>query len=871
MGGSRLGARAFFIFLVAFSYGGAAHTGTGVAQAPEAPTNTGSDFGSGVFLWLDCGTEVQAGKGSGSTSATPLLLEAGYSNDATRAVDVRPLQHQGQGYVQLLRPMWAGLVLCLQPFCRDPMAGMGQHGLGTSGFTTQQTFLGGWQVCGEADAGQEGPFPQAKAAKVGCISKTTATSQRAAAGSRQGYWRSGSRQRQATSGTLHSGYSGSTNRSGACPTLGTDELGKFGDTGGGSALDYDWPYGSIQGGIASGPPRALGRPGDRRTQEQQEGNAQARVCPEYGADGTRASSSCEARFSCPMELLHGHLVQPLGEATPGKERSTTAVRRLRAAVVRATPGSHQRSGEDDHGRARRCAGRDIQLRRRYGKFGAPCGRGNSEGQEAGHAQQSPCQRGPDHPDSTSGAPGGDRPGILLCRQGGTGALSPPAQGQTRGQGDQGEEGRRGQRRSARVAPWQGLVMSLTGLTGPIITLAHSWHTVAQEDDFVHPWLASTFGLRAAYEVCMENCGVFSTLRLDPRERDWTPFSVSLDVSQSCQSVTPSGRADWLHTVPSLFQLAACHMDSQAAVRADAKGVPGLPVSPELGDSRSGMSVCESPTLGCTVDRTVAFAADPTIVQYVPGERLTAVKCYTGTATDCRSCLKHASRASRLSHSEFKGGSLSNLAPLLATPAFPTCEEGEERAPAGLPDSTEAVAILPEHLDVPGARQQVISSFSWFSGFRATGSVAGFSQYDRYALFCVGAHARTRVLERGWSLADIVTDVRRLIPNLRNVRILLTRIANFPPVQVVATSNDTPPPGHAVPLDLRPAGGRIFTTVLFPGMTSGEVEDRISRMCPPSRRPNQEFRLQLPDGIPFRAIPYQVLGPDYIRACAKRSP
>ncbi|CAE7333131.1 unnamed protein product [Symbiodinium microadriaticum] len=317
----------------------------------------------------------------------------------------------------------------------------------------------------------------------------------------------------------------------------------------------------------------------------------------------------------------------------------------------------------------------------------------------------------------------------------------------------------------------------------------------REDDYVHPWLASTLGLRAAYEVGMENCGVFSTLRRDPREK-----------------------ADRLHTVPPLFQLAARHMDSQAAARADAKGVPGMLVSPALGE---------------VVER--------------------------------RSCLKRPPCADRLSLTEFKDGSLSNLATPPAAPASYTSDVDYERVHAGSPASTDAIAILPEHLDEPGSRNQVISSFSWFAGFRATGSVAGLSQYDRYALFCIGAHARTRVLGRGWSLADVVADVRRLIPNLRNIRILLNRMANFPPVQVVATSADTPLPGHAVPLDLRPAGRRIFTTVLFPGMTSGEVEDRIARMCPTLRRPNQAFRLQLSDGLPFRAIPYQVLGPDYIRA------
>ena len=200
----------------------------------------------------------------------------------------------------------------------------------------------------------------------------------------------------------------------------------------------------------------------------------------------------------------------------------------------------------------------------------------------------------------------------------------------------------------------------------------------------------------------------------------------------------------------------------------------------------------------------------------------------------------------------------------ASPLTPSSAPTESKIGSSSSLAPWEVHILPEDFNQPRARDQCISSFPWFVGFRATGGVTCTSQQYRYALFSVARQAEVRELGPGWGLTDVIQDVLRVIPDLRNIRVLMCRLAGFPALQVVATSSAVSLPGHAYPLDLRTVGGRVCTVVLFPGMTHGEVDDRISRECQDLRRPDRPFSLHLPDGRPFRAIPFQVLGPDFIK-------
>ena len=162
---------------------------------------------------------------------------------------------------------------------------------------------------------------------------------------------------------------------------------------------------------------------------------------------------------------------------------------------------------------------------------------------------------------------------------------------------------------------------------------------------------------------------------------------------------------------------------------------------------------------------------------------------------------------------------------------------------------------------------VFSHFGWFTGFRATGAVTEPAQQDRFALFTAEHHVQIRALRRGATLDDVAAEVMGVVPRLRNLRFLTNRLEGLPPIQVSATTRDVPIPGHATPLDMRPAGGRICTLNLFPGTEAHTVSELILTDCPEPRKPTQAFDLFLPDGAPFQSLPLGALGPDFIQGSA----
>ena len=182
-----------------------------------------------------------------------------------------------------------------------------------------------------------------------------------------------------------------------------------------------------------------------------------------------------------------------------------------------------------------------------------------------------------------------------------------------------------------------------------------------------------------------------------------------------------------------------------------------------------------------------------------------------------------------------------------------------------------VHVLPEELDRPELRGLCVTSFSWYSGFRATGGVSSTSQHHRFALFTTEYHSQIRSLRRGATIDDVIAEVLGIVPRLRNIRILMERIEGFPPLQVVATARDCPIPGHATPIDLRAVGGRVCTLNLFPGFSSARISEMILQDCPEIRRPTRDFMLRLPDDTPFQGMPLLVLGPDHIRGAEAARP
>ncbi|CAE7867369.1 unnamed protein product [Symbiodinium necroappetens] len=178
-----------------------------------------------------------------------------------------------------------------------------------------------------------------------------------------------------------------------------------------------------------------------------------------------------------------------------------------------------------------------------------------------------------------------------------------------------------------------------------------------------------------------------------------------------------------------------------------------------------------------------------------------------------------------------------------------------------------VALFPEELDRPEVRGQQVSQFWWFTGFRASGSVGDTPQQDRFALFTTASHVEVRSMRRGITLDAFITEIYSVVPGLRSLRILLERLDGLPAVQIAATTREAPPLGCAMPVDLRGVEGRVCTINLLPGATTNMVSQEILSSCPPARRPQVPFRLFLPDGRAFVAIPYQVSGPDFIRGRA----
>ena len=178
-----------------------------------------------------------------------------------------------------------------------------------------------------------------------------------------------------------------------------------------------------------------------------------------------------------------------------------------------------------------------------------------------------------------------------------------------------------------------------------------------------------------------------------------------------------------------------------------------------------------------------------------------------------------------------------------------------------------VTLYPEELDRPELRAMQVSQFWWFSGYRTSGGTCESPQQDRFALFTTSAHVEVRQMRRGMTLGALVAEVYSLVPGLRSLRVLLERVAGFPAVQLAATTREAAEQAHATPIDLRSVGGRVCTLNLLAGSTANEVALEVMTACPENRRPQGPFRLQLPDGRNFVAVPYQVLGPDYIQGRA----
>ena len=452
----------------------------------------------------------------------------------------------------------------------------------------------------------------------------------------------------------------------------------------------------------------------------------------------------------------------------------------------------------------------------------------------------------------------------------------------------------------------GLSWSLTGIERPIPnSLFGACHSVQGEPDFISPAEAQWLGLRGELEARLAYTEHCYLQRLDPREAQ-TEDAAVWDICGATSAYNheeSSSRDECLSEILSpAFHVPHSHMDSQACGRRDAAGGAARETSSGAESSlvkpsclrrsdvqrRSVFHVhfSEQVCLACfheqaSCSERIEFGSMPLGQWHEGGGQVTRfctnlaslsqpVHPESSTAQSflpaarCRQVHEVSRLPAAFQHVPPLGASTAPLPQPPASPLAPLSAPTEFKIGSSSSLAPWEVPILPEDLNQPPARDQCVSRFPWFVGFRAAGGVTCTSQQYRYALFSVDRQAEVRELGLGWGLTDVAQDVLRVIPDLRNIRVLMCRLAGFPALQVVATSSTVPLPGHAYPLDLRTVGGRVCTVVLFPGMTHGEVDDRISRECQDFRRPDRPFSLRLPDGRPFRAIPFQVLGPDFIK-------
>ena len=176
-----------------------------------------------------------------------------------------------------------------------------------------------------------------------------------------------------------------------------------------------------------------------------------------------------------------------------------------------------------------------------------------------------------------------------------------------------------------------------------------------------------------------------------------------------------------------------------------------------------------------------------------------------------------------------------------------------------------IPVFPTALDRPEQRQKAITSFSWITGFRATGAVQGSEgQFDRFVIFDSAVHMQIRPLPRGWDLNHVVAELLGIFPRLRSVRFLLRKLPNLPSLQVSVTMRDAPLEQEVLPLDFRHQEGRVCTIRVSPGMPPESVYQVCLRDCPRSRLPRRRFTLQDAFGEPLHIPDEADEFPDYGR-------
>ncbi|CAE7820750.1 unnamed protein product [Symbiodinium microadriaticum] len=418
--------------------------------------------------------------------------------------------------------------------------------------------------------------------------------------------------------------------------------------------------------------------------------------------------------------------------------------------------------------------------------------------------------------------------------------------------------------------------------------APKWrHSVTVEKDFVSIWTAQLLALQCNMEVETDGDHGLYGLLLDPRVADAAQEQATFSETDTASVSDSQG---WQPALFSTFQAPLCNM-VRARVELDEVGDGRQAIAAVRDAALCSLNTVSSQTVQNSVIsavsfyRTVRFAKDPESYNFTPGDRLAPAPSLhrDGRTKPRQSCL----RSSKVTQAfplpvDAQSQQVRPVASTAPDPLFPT--EGTSTRPTtgargsslpGLVDLriqlASRVALFPAELDRPEMRGQQISQFWWFSGYRASGSVGDTPQQDRYALFTTASHVEVRNMRRGLTLEALVAEIFSVVPGLRSLRILLERLEGLPAVQIIAATREDPQLSCVTPVDLRGVGGRVCTLPLQPGATANMVSQEIASGCPPARRPQVPFRLFLPDGRAFVAIPYQVPGPDFIRGRTPPAP
>ena len=472
-----------------------------------------------------------------------------------------------------------------------------------------------------------------------------------------------------------------------------------------------------------------------------------------------------------------------------------------------------------------------------------------------------------------------------------------------------------------LAPWQGLVTSLTGLTRPIHVPDHSRHTVVQEDDYVPPWMARFLGLRATYEAELADYGFSTTRRLDPRERDFTPLRFSFKDYACCRySENRLAQIAGHYTIPPMFQFAVCHMDSRTTARADAMGGSVLTSGSERVDSLA----CESSqgsvqsevhcTDTCTnvvprkpVPRTVTFDLRVQVQRFVPGARLShnwGQQRVPSPWTCTASILRDKGRADQV-FAQVKAGqqryasevrSLS-VASAQCVPSPWTCTtdilcdkgtavEASDKVRFGQ-TSCPAYPALQHNKAAPGMisdLQAMIASHvplrpGWVQGpllhmspFEARWLAQHFpegAEQERFTVFDCRLDLMSRGANRDWSLLDYVTAAIRSVPyRVRLVWYIVHPIPDLPVPQFALTGQDAPPDARALPV-----GGLLHTVEVGPGSLQQLWSQLRNKGVDPAGRLEQAWQEGLcffadEEGRQVQHIDFAALSPEWIELRAQ---